>query len=211
MRDPYEILGVPRNASNEQIKAAYRSLAKKYHPDNYENSPLADAATKKMQEINEAYDSIMSGNASSDSYSNYNNYSNYNSYTGNSNSGGRYANDYSYIRSCISLKRLDEAEMLLENITPDRRDAEWYFLKGQVNYSRGWIDQASTYFTTAHNMDPSNAEYLGAYNTVKNQRSGGFRTSRGRASSPDVCTICQGLLCADCCCECMGGDLIPCC
>ena len=54
-RDYYEILGVSKNASDDEIKKAYRDLAKKYHPDKYANSPLADVAEQKMKEINEAY------------------------------------------------------------------------------------------------------------------------------------------------------------
>ena len=58
MTDPYKVLGVSPNASDDEIKAAYRQLAKKYHPDNYANNPLADLAEEKMREINEAYDMI---------------------------------------------------------------------------------------------------------------------------------------------------------
>ena len=58
MTDPYQVLGVSPNASDEQIKNAYRELARKYHPDNYANNPLADLAQEKMKEINEAYDQI---------------------------------------------------------------------------------------------------------------------------------------------------------
>ena len=50
MRDPYEVLGLPRNATKEQVKAKYRELAKKYHPDNYIGTPLAETANEKMQE-----------------------------------------------------------------------------------------------------------------------------------------------------------------
>ena len=55
MKDPYEVLGVPHGASEDEIKKAYRELARKYHPDNYANNPLADLAQEKMKEINEAY------------------------------------------------------------------------------------------------------------------------------------------------------------
>ena len=58
MKDPYEILGVPKNATDDEIKAAYRALARKYHPDNYVDNPLADLAQEKMKAINEAYELI---------------------------------------------------------------------------------------------------------------------------------------------------------
>ena len=58
MNDPYSVLGVSPDASDEEIKRAYRELARKYHPDNYQNNPLADLAEEKMKAINEAYDAI---------------------------------------------------------------------------------------------------------------------------------------------------------
>ena len=58
MSDPYSVLGVKPDASDDEIKRAYRELARKYHPDNYQNNPLADLAEEKMKEINEAYDAI---------------------------------------------------------------------------------------------------------------------------------------------------------
>ena len=58
MTDPYEILNVPSTATDEEVKKAYRDLARKYHPDNYHDNPLADLAQEKMKEINAAYDAI---------------------------------------------------------------------------------------------------------------------------------------------------------
>lgn len=196
MKDPYEVLGVSRSASADEIKAAYRSLAKKYHPDNYTGSPLQEVANEKMQEINEAYDAIISGKASSGGYGSH-------SYSSS-------VNDYGYVRNLINMNRLDDAEILLENMPSSSRDAQWYYLKGKINYNRGWVDQAYTYFSTAYKMDPTNPEYSNMYQTVNNQRSGGFNTTR-RGSSTDCSDVCCGLLCADSCCECFGGDLIPCC
>jgi curved DNA-binding protein CbpA len=59
MNDPYVVLGVSKNATDDEIKEAYRSLARKYHPDNYVDNPLSDLASEKMKEINDAYDAIM--------------------------------------------------------------------------------------------------------------------------------------------------------
>lgn len=220
MRDPYEVLGIPRNADAAQVKSAYRTLAKKYHPDNYTDSPLASAANEKMQELNEAYDTIMAsfdaagssgsnqyGYASAD-YRNQYDYAGQGAYSGQNRSA-----DYIRIRSLINENRLDEAEQMLESMPQNLRDAQWYYLKGQINYNRGWIDQAYTYFTTAHNMEPNNIEYRHIYENLRRERNGGFRTAREGSAGSDCgpCDICSSLLCADCCCESMGGDLIPCC
>ena len=53
--NPYKILDIPETATDEEVKSAYRKLAKKYHPDKYVDSPLKDVADEKMKEINEAY------------------------------------------------------------------------------------------------------------------------------------------------------------
>ena len=53
-KDPYVVLGVQRSATEEEVKAAYKELVKKYHPDQYENNPLKDVAAEKMSEVNQA-------------------------------------------------------------------------------------------------------------------------------------------------------------
>lgn len=210
MRNPYEVLGLQPGASLAEVKLAYRNLAKKYHPDNYSGSPLQNAANEKMQEINEAYDSIINGNASADGYSNYSSYSNpYTSYQYSSQSTG-YTSDYSYVVNLINQGRLDDAEVLLEKTPMSSRNAQWYYLKGRINYNRGWIDQARTYFTTAYNMEPNNPEYRNVYENIRNQRTGAYRQSR-KSDGADCSDILCGLCIADSCCECMGGDLCSCC
>ena len=88
MNDPYRVLGVSPTASNEEIKKAYRELAKKYHPDNYADSPIADIAEDKMKEINDAYDEILrirAGRGESANYSSSNYEQNSGSYNTSTN------------------------------------------------------------------------------------------------------------------------------
>ena len=211
MTDPYKALGVNRSATDEEIKEAYRKLAKKYHPDQYSESPLKDLADEKMKEINEAYDAIVNERKnpqrSNNQWSGGN--AGYNSVNQNASS------DFNDVRNFIMTGRIADAEQILNGIPIDRRNAEWYFLKGSVLYRRGWVEEAKDHFTRACQMDPSNAEYAAAYNQAVNQRSGtygGYNPNmNANAGGCNSCDACTGLLCADCCCECMGGDLIRCC
>lgn len=57
-KTPYQVLGITPDASDEEVKQAYRALARKYHPDRYTNTDLADLANEKMQEVNAAYEEI---------------------------------------------------------------------------------------------------------------------------------------------------------
>ncbi len=204
MRDPYEVLGVSKNASDDEIKSAYRELARKYHPDNYADNPLSDLAGEKMQEINEAYDAIVnSRRRGSSKKAGDNNYAN--SYAGTTN--------FPEVRSLINQGRLEQAQELLDGVPPQSRDAEWYFLNGTVLYRRGWFDQAYTSFATAVRMNPQNPEYRNAMNGAQRQATSQYNPYRsyGTAGGCNTCDMCNTLICADCCCECMGGDLIPCC
>lgn len=199
MGDPYKVLGVSPDASDEEIKTAYRELAKKYHPDQYDQTPLADFASEKMKEINEAYDQIMDDRKKGRA----------GGYGGGYQQGGGY-ND---VRSLIMNNRIADAEQILNGVPTASRDAEWYFLKGTVLYKKGWLEEASNHFATACRMDPGNGEYRAAMNQMNNQRSGaygGYNTAQPTRGCSG-CDMCSSLICADCCCECMGGDLISCC
>lgn len=193
MRDPYEVLGVSKDATQDEIKSAYRKLAKQYHPDRYVGNPLADLAAEKFKEINEAYDTLTGGNSSSRSYGS------------KSHSG---AGTYAQIRNYINMGNYGEAERLLDDITD--RGAEWFYLKGVVCLGRGWHSQGINFIRQAVNMEPNNAEYRRTLNAIENQTRT-YRDVGGGMSNDTACNCCTNLLCADCCCECMGGDLISCC
>ena len=206
MTDPYKVLGVTRNSTDDEIKKAYRALARKYHPDNYTDSNLSDLAEEKMKEINEAYDRIQAERAGKGSTGGTYNY------------GGGTSSDarFSEIRSLINQRRYSEAELRLDSMSNVDRNAEWNFLKACVLVQRGHFFDAQKYIETACYMDPGNAEYQNVKNQM-NSRAGGFGTNYNggyKTSNPsdcDICSVCQTLYCMDCCCECMGGDLIRCC
>lgn len=199
MKDPYEILGVSRQATDDEIKEAYRELARKYHPDNYTDNPLSDLASEKMKEINDAYDAIINTRRNG-------------SHRQSNGADGAYTTNTQYpdIRNYIRQNRFDDAQALLDGVPVERRDAEWYYLNGVVLSRRGWVDDAYSSFANACRMDPTNPEYRAAFSRAGQNR-GGFNAGYNRGGDCSTCDICQGLICADCCCECMGGDLIRCC
>jgi tetratricopeptide (TPR) repeat protein len=202
MNDPYSVLGVSQNASDDEIKKAYRELARKYHPDNYSNNPLADLAQEKMKQVNEAYDMITKGRSGGNGRAS----SGSGAYGPASGGTGVYAE----IRNAINTGNIGQAEALLNSIP--NRNAEWYFLMGSVNYRKGWLDEAKKYYQSAVNMDPNNAEYRQALNYLNMGSQNAYRPAGyGGMAGGSGCDMCTSLLIADCCCECMGGDLIRCC
>lgn len=225
MTDPYQVLGISPNATDEQMKTAYRELARKYHPDNYSNNPLADLAQEKMKQINEAYDTIQRQRKQQTSSGYQQSSYQQNSYQGayrTQQQSGSYqsqgASQFSDIRNMINSKRVSEAEELLEGVPNGRRDGEWQFLRGSVFYTRGWLDEAYNCYVRATQMSPGNPEYQNALNQLLWQRntarpagSGYGEYRKVQPSGCSGCDMCTSLICADCCCECMGGDLIGCC
>ncbi len=196
--NPYQVLGVSETATDAEIKNAYRELAKKYHPDNYADSPLADVAEQKMKEINEAYDMICDmRRAKSSSSNNYSNTYQSASYT---------HTNFPDVRRLIKEGRIDDAMQILNGVASYSRNAEWYFLMGMIFSRKGWTEQAYSYFQTACRMEPNNPEFMSALNNMNARRSynpSGYNTVNPAGCS--VCDICTGLMCADCCCDCLGG------
>ncbi len=190
MANPYEVLGIAQNASDDEIRERYRTLLKQY------NDEEGDEALSKITALNNAYDEIM-----------------------NIRRGGGHqaSSQFSDIRRFISQNRISEADELLEGVPIVQRNAEWHFLKGSVLHSKGWLDMAAKHFSEAVRLNPNNAEYKAAFNNVSYQRQNGYNQNGSQpyrttqVGGCSGCDICSSLICADCCCECMGGDLISCC
>ena len=214
-KNPYEVLGVREDATDEEIKEAYRALARKYHPDKYIDEGLKEMASEKMKTINEAYEEIKNIRAGKSSAGGYGSAGGsgsaggYGSY-GSSGSGG--SGDFAEVRRLINAGAYMQAERILDAMAADRRGAEWHFLRGCILLRRGWIHDAAKYFDTACRMDPQNAEYRNArLNIERMAQQGSAGRTTGTVCADDGCGCCANLMLADCCCECMGGDLVPCC
>lgn len=187
MNDPYSVLGVDPGASDDEIKRAYRDLARKYHPDNYQNNPLADLAEEKMKEINEAYDAITRSRSGSGASSGYGG-----QYQGQYQSQYQYARQsqasgdplFAQVRQCINIGDLNRAEQLLRSAP--QQNAEWHFLTGYIAYQKGWLDEATQHFQTACTMEPGNVEYRQALSML--QQGGAYRPAGYSSTNCDPCT-----------------------
>ena len=195
MRDPFSILGVSRESSDDEIKKAYRRLARENHPDKFTDPAERERAEERMKEINAAYEEIRkirSGRAQ-DSYYGGGTY-NESSSTGD--------DRYVAVRVHINARRVREAEAVLASIPQTERDAEWYFLMGCVVAHKGYYMDAQQYFDTACSMDPDNTEYRNAQQHLRERMQsnpyGGGSSSQAGCS---CCDICAGLMCLDCCCS----------
>ena len=196
MRDPYEVLGVSPGASDDEVKKAYRELARKYHPDNYINNPLADLAEEKMKEINEAYDAITKGRAagSGGGYAQSYSYGGGSAYQQQRQSAG--TSVYAQARNAINYNDLERAEQLLQGAPS--RNGEWYFLMGSIAYRRGWLDEARQNYQIAVQMEPNNMEYRQALGMM---RQGGYGYQPDMAgSSCDALDCCTAMMCLNCMC-----------
>ncbi len=196
--DPYKVLGVSPDASDEEIKKAYRRLAKQYHPD---RNPGDAAAAKKMQEINAAYEQIKNpekaqpqsgyGQQSYGGYSSYGSYG-YDPFGGYQQSYQRQQTGDQYQQAAyqyIRYGRYREALNVLQNSTD--RNARWYYLSALAHNGLGNQVTALEHIRRAVSMEPDNAEYLSALDQIENGGDTYRRTAgnyRGFTSVSSPCT-----------------------
>ena len=206
MTDPYQVLGVPRNASDDEIKKAYRALSRKYHPDANVNNPNKEQAEEKFKQVQQAYDQIMKEKQQGGGYGG-----------GYSQNGGySYGSNRSYQRAGDSVQMqaaanyivnhcYAEALNVLNGIPFAERSARWYYYSAMANQGAGNNIVAREHATRAVEMEPSNLEYRQFKQHLDN--GGAWYSSMGssyeRPYASDWCLsmLLLNMICNCCCCR----------
>lgn len=218
MNNPYNVLGVSENASDDEIKKAYRKLSRKYHPDANINNPNKEAAEEKFKEVQQAYQQIMDIRSGKSSYG------------GNSGTGGNPFDDFDfrgfggfnqrqqsssnqtadekYLTAAYDYIRTGYYEQALNVLMQvETRTARWYFLSAVANLNVGNNVIAEQHAAQAVNMEPDNMEYRSLYSRIQQGTAGYTQRSAsygGMQMGSDPCMQCcmANLLC-NCCCRCI--------
>ena len=222
MQDPYKVLGVSRDASDEEVKKAYRRLSRRYHPDANINNPNKDKAEEMFKLVQEAYKQIMDersgkspGGSGAYGYGGFGGYG--------QRSDSPYENpEMQAAANYINTRHFTEAMNVLENIS--ERNAEWYYLHAVANYGLGNNVAAQNDAQTACNMEPDNSRYQQLYQQISAGGAwyndmgqgygyegspcyGGTDSQGGSTCARTAAAICGTLAC----CTCLGGGGIPLC
>ncbi len=233
MQDPYKVLGVSPDATDEEITKAYRKLVKKYHPDLNPDDP--EGANKKMSEINVAYEEIKnikagkssygqtgpgaggaysgnpySGNPYDNPFGGFGGFGGYGSSAGGSSGGysssygGSRDSRFDSVRTYISAGLYQEAWNVLNSMT--EHNAEWYYYSAYVNYNLGNKVSALNQARVAVQMEPNNFEYRRLLMQIQNEGNG-YQAQQGAVCIPCGGNLCWGYLFAMmlCSCCCPGG------
>ena len=190
VQDPYKVLGVSRDATDEQIKKAYRELSKKYHPD---LNPGDESAAKRMSEINAAYDQIQKKGTGAAYGGSDASYGSSGAYGSSSGTGGYYSSygfggfddffrnfngyggqrqqqergEYQAARNYIRNGMYREAINALSGVDIPERDGRWYYLYAMANYRSGNRSAAYDAASKACNIEPDNEEYRQLFEAIK--------------------------------------------
>ena len=215
MIDPYQVLGVSRGASDEEIKKAYRSLSRKYHPDANVNNPNKDQAEEKFKQVQQAYDQIMKEKQHGTNYGAYGSGYGQTGGTGYSEYGGFYGNANAYREENSKLQAAAnyirngyyrEASNVLNDIPFNERNGRWYYYSAVTNQRMGNTATALEHIRRAVELEPSNIQYRQFQQNL--EYGGTWYTTMGSAyerpySGSEWCLrmLLLNLFCNFCCCR----------
>ena len=207
-KDPFVVLGVDENATQAEVRDAYERLRDEYRMQIHVEGEDGKRAAKKLSELEDAYREAMERLSA----------------------GSEIKGVYTHVAELLRAKNYDAAQSALDKVS--ERDAEWHYYQSAVYHGKGWAYEAKAQLEMAINMDPDNQKYKDTLQRMKGHESDSFgnggagassgesagprsydtyENMRGRRQGATAGDCCASLICADCCCECMGGDLIRCC
>ncbi len=213
--NPFVILGVDRNASQSEILDAYKKKRAYYQEHIFDEGEAGAEAARMLEQLDNAYQQAMELSHEASTVS------------------GDGTSTYEGVKQAIRAKNPERAQQELDKIS--YRDAEWHYFQSIVFYEKNWLNDSKKQLEIALQMDPGNEKYMRALDKLKKNINGAKpydkegsqgvygaqqqahthrsyqQAGTGGDSSDGCCAACQALWCADCCCECMGGDLIRCC
>ena len=215
MTDPYQVLGVSRGASDDEIKKAYRTLSRKYHPDANVNNPNKDQAEEKFKQVQQAYDQIMKEKQSGTSGSSYGYEDPFgfgSRYGGSRQSSYQqsyseepYAEKLRAARNYIANRYYNEAINTLNDIPFAERRGRWYYYSAAAHSGMGDTAVAIDHINRAVELEPSNFEYRQLKQQLEfggnwySSRSTGYRRAYAGASGWCISMILLNLFCNLCC------------
>lgn len=206
MFDPYQVLGIPRNASDEEIKKAYRNLSRKYHPDANINNPNKAEAEEKFKEVQQAYNQIMKEKEQG-TFGSYGDFG-FGGYQKRQNgANSEYENYLRAAANYIQSRHFKEALNVLNAM--QERSAVWYYYSAIANNGMGNNVAALEHAKQAAAMEPGNFQYR----QLVQQLEGGGMWYRGmqepyREYRMDGSDFCVKLCIANMLCNCFCGGRI---
>lgn len=210
--NPFVILGVDKNASQSEILEAYKQKRAYYQAHVFDEGESGAQAASMLNQLDDAYQQAMEMAVESATVT------------------GEGESAYEQVKQAIRSKDIETAQKLLDDMS--YRGAEWHYYQSVVFYEKNWLNDTKKQLEIALQMEPQNEKYQRALDNLKKKIDGSrpydkegaqgvynadstqtdrTYTQRDGAVADGLCTACQALWCADCCCECMGGDLIRCC
>ncbi len=213
--DPFVILGIEKGASQSEITEAYKAKRAEYQEHVFDEGEAGADAARMLETLDNAYKQAMDYNHDSATVT------------------GEGDSVLEPVRQALKEKNMELAQTELDKIS--YRGAEWHYLQSAVFFKKNWLNDCKKQLEIALQMDPGNTKYTAALNKLKTNMNGahpydkegsqgvygassnsnGPSTNRtyyqNSTAADSCCATCQALWCADCCCECMGGDLIRCC
>lgn len=210
--NPFVILGVDKNATQSEILEAYKQKRAYYQAHVFDEGESGAQAASMLNQLDDAYQQAMEMAVESATVT------------------GEGESAYEQVKQAIRSKDIETAQKLLDDMS--YRGAEWHYYQSVVFYEKNWLNDTKKQLEIALQIDPQNEKYQRALDNLKKKIDGSrpydkegaqgvynadstqtdrTYTQRDGAVADGICSACQALWCADCCCECMGGDLIRCC